>query len=254
MIPDERIVVRSAAALIVGSELLNGQVRDENLFHLGHTLRALGIPLSQAVFCQDYIEDIAAQIAALHQQYDIVFTSGGVGPTHDDVTVLGVAQGLGVEVVQSPELAEVISGTYGENTTETHLLMARVPAGARLAETGAVRWPTIVAENVWVLPGIPQLFQMKLSVIREFLRGENPLRNETIYCAADEVTIKAVLDSAVKLHPQVTIGSYPALFNRRFQTRLTLDSADQTALRLAADYLEEVLGQLVVSISAPESP
>jgi molybdenum cofactor synthesis domain-containing protein len=179
-------IVRSAAALIIGAELLSGKIRDENLYALSKTLRALGIELGRVVFCLDDRDTIADEVSQLKDRFDVVFTSGGVGPTHDDVTIEGIAKALGVQAVVAPELRELLFTVYGDKTNDTHLLMARVPEGAKLALGGDIRWPTIVAENIWILPGVPELFRMKLAIVRSHLKGPYPFFSRELYLSVDE--------------------------------------------------------------------
>ncbi len=244
----EHRIVESAAALIVGAELLSGKTRDENLFALSNALRALGITLGRVIVCPDDRDIIAADVAALSQAFDLVVTSGGVGPTHDDVTIAGVAQGLGVPVVVSRALADIIERSYGKDTSETHLLMARVPEGALLADTHDVRWPTVVAKNVWILPGVPELFRMKLAVLREHLRGPEPFYTQSVYCDLEETSLKQLLDQVVDAHPGVEVGSYPKWFDLRYKTRLTLDSRSLELTQEAARHLRQLLAEHVVEL------
>lgn len=241
-------VVRTAAALIIGAELLSGKTRDENLLALSQTLRALGISLLRVIICPDDRATIARDVAALSLAHDLVITSGGVGPTHDDVTMSGVADAFGVPVVQSPEMAGIIQRAYGAATRDTHLLMALVPEGSLLAETEDVRWPTVVTRNVWILPGVPELFRMKLSVLREYVRGPHPFFSESLYCDLEEPNLKELLDEVVATHPQVEVGSYPKWFDARYKTRLTLDSRSEQATQSAKTHLARLLGEHVVPV------
>src|SRR4051812_18319742 len=124
--------MRTAAALIIGNELLSGKTAEANLHVLARELRALGVLLRRVVMVLDDVEVIAREVTELSASHDVVFTSGGVGPTHDDVTMESVARAFDVGVVISPVLERLICGYYGERCTEGHLLMARVPDGARL--------------------------------------------------------------------------------------------------------------------------
>jgi molybdenum cofactor synthesis domain-containing protein len=241
--------VRSASALIVGAELLSGKIRDENLYALSGTLRALGIELRRVVFCPDDQETIAEEIRALSGKFDVVFTSGGVGPTHDDVTIEGIAKALDVPVVVSPELRELLTKVYGEKTNEAHLQMARVPQGSELAEGSDIRWPTIVAKNIWIMPGVPELFRMKLAIIRTHLRGPEPFFSKEIYVSLDETELKDELDHVVAAHPEVEIGSYPKWFDPRYKTRLTFDGRTEEEATLAAADAEERLRPHLVTLT-----
>src|SRR6187549_2900179 len=135
-------VVRTAAALVIGNELLSGKVLDANVHALAGSLRALGIRLSRVVMLPDEIGILADEVRRLSADFDVVFTSGGVGPTHDDVTVDAVARAFGVEVGLVPTLTELLRSLYGERITDAHLLMARIPVGAMLCGSPEVQWPT----------------------------------------------------------------------------------------------------------------
>ncbi|HEY3595406.1 MAG TPA: competence/damage-inducible protein A, partial [Polyangiaceae bacterium] len=163
--------LKRAAALVVGNELLSGKVQDENVMALAVTLRGLGVRLERVVMVLDEIETIAREVRALSRDFDIVFTSGGVGPTHDDLTVEAVALALGRKVVPNAAMEAMLRSHYRERCTEGHLRMALVPEGADLAVTRDVTWPTIIVDNVWLLPGVPEIFRMKLAVVRDRLAG-----------------------------------------------------------------------------------
>ena len=244
---DAPLIVENAAALVIGSELLSGKIRDENLFALSQTLRALGIRLDRVIICPDDKATITRDVAQLRQHHDIVFTSGGVGPTHDDVTIEGVAEALGVPVTESAGLRTAIERHYAEKTSDVHLLMARTPQGAMLVESESVRWPTIVADNVWILPGVPELFRMKLMVVRERLRGPIPFFTEIVLCRLEETEIKAELDEVVAAHPRCEVGSYPKWFEPRFKTKLTVDARSASDARQAALHLIQLLGDRVAT-------
>lgn len=245
--PATPLIVRTAAAVIIGAELLSGKIRDENFHSLSRTLRALGIELRKVVFCPDDRTTIATEVRALLIEHDVVFTSGGVGPTHDDVTIDGVSAALSVEAVHSPELEALLRHVYGEKTTDAHLRMSRVPKGAVLEQGAGIRWPTIVAGNVWILPGVPELFRMKLAAVRALMRGPVPFFTEEVFCGVEETELKSELDQIVAEHPEVEVGSYPKWFDSRYKTRLTFDARSAELARAAAHAARLLLGNRVVS-------
>src|ERR1017187_4706285 len=155
----------TAAALVIGDEILPGKGEEANIPVLARALRTLGILLRRVVVVMDDVETIAREVTLLSREHDWVFTSGGVGPTHDDVTIEGVAKAFGVRVVSSPEMEGMLRAHYGERCTEGHLRMALVPEGAALEVSAEVTWPTIRLGNTWLLPGIPEVFRMKLPVV-----------------------------------------------------------------------------------------
>jgi len=168
------LLADTAAALIIGNELLSGKVAESNLVELARTLRAIGVTLRRVVTLPDELEALAQEIRTLSAAHDVVFTSGGVGPTHDDVTVEAVARAFGVSAVLHPDLAAVIRRAYGDACTDAHLRMALVPEGALLATAPEVDWPLPVMRNVFILPGVPEAFRTKLSAVRGWVRGPSP--------------------------------------------------------------------------------
>lgn len=227
------IIAESAAAVLIGNELLSGKVHEANLVELARTLRALGIALRRVVMIPDEMDLIAEEVAEFSRSHDVVFTSGGVGPTHDDLTVDAVAKAFGVQARLDESMAEMLRSAYGERCTEHHLRMARVPEGACLATTSAERWPTVVMGNVWVLPGVPQIFRAKLSVVREWVRGPVAFHSKAVLTRLDEGALKPLLDQVVEAHPNVDIGSYPKWFDLSYKTKITFDSRDAAAVEAA---------------------
>jgi molybdenum cofactor synthesis domain-containing protein len=244
VIESQPLVVRTAAALIVGSELLSGKIRDQNLHELSRTLRALGIELRRVIICPDEISIISSDLRALMADHDVVFTSGGLGPTHDDVTVAAVCQALGILAEPSAQMVQIIEKIYGEKTTDNHRIMAKVPAGARLIETGG--WPLIVAGKVWLLPGVPELFKSKLEAVRHQLRGPSPIYSLHLKISVEEALIKDALDDLVTAYPTVEVGSYPKWFEPSYKTLVTIDGRDEVAVKSALHHLMSELDAYVV--------
>jgi molybdopterin-biosynthesis enzyme MoeA-like protein len=164
-----------------------------------------------------------------------VFTSGGVGPTHDDVTIDGVARAFGAGVTISLEIDGLLRQYYGERITEGHLLMARIPEGARLVSSAKIPWPTVVMRNVWVLPGVPEIFQLKMPLIRAELHGSAPFISMAVFTSLDEGQIKELLDRVVVEHADVDIGSYPKWSDPEYKTKLTFDGLIEARVRAARD-------------------
>jgi len=234
-------VVNTAAALLIGNELLSGKVREANLFELAHTLRALGVQLVRVVMIPDDVEAIAAEVALLSRQYDVVFTSGGVGPTHDDVTIEAVARAFGVATHVDPSVAKLLSDAYGEACSEAHLRMALVPDGACLTTDDEVPWPTVVMRNVWMLPGVPEVFRMKLGVIRSTLRGPAPFLSRAVFTRLDEADLKPLLDQVVAAYADVEVGSYPKWFDPSYKTKVTFDARKPERLESAVSAFMELI-------------
>lgn len=224
---------RTAAALVIGNELLSGKVGDANVVELARLLRRLGVDLRRVLMVPDEPELITREVAALARDHTFVFTSGGVGPTHDDVTVASVAAAFGLEIGPHPALEKLLRDHYRERLTDGHLAMARAPVGARLLQTDDVRWPVTVVENVWVLPGVPEIFRLKLSVVEAHLGVDRPYISRAAYTNLDEGTLKPLLDRVVALHPQVAVGSYPTWSDPSYRTKLTFDGKDSAEVERA---------------------
>ena len=236
-------VVLTAAALVIGNELLSGKIRDANVSELARALRALGIRLQRVVMLPDDIAILAEEVRTLSESFDVVFTSGGVGPTHDDVTVEAVARAFQVDVVLDPQLSALLRDVYGERITDAHLLMARVPQGAVLRASPDVEWPTPVLNNVWILPGIPDLFRLKLLTARAWLRGPAPFVSRALFLRIEEPLLKPLLDAVVARHPSVEIGSYPKWFDPTYRTQITFDAETADAAQAALQDLQGLLAE-----------
>ena len=234
-------MVETAAFLAIGNELLTGKVVEANLAPLAKTLRALGIELRTAEILLDDVPTLAGAIARLSAAHGVVVTSGGVGPTHDDVTIEAVAKAFGRRVVREPTLVELVRQTFGDKITDAHLRFADIPEGAELRRAPDGSWPTPVVENVWILPGVPEVFRMKLATLRAWVKGPRPFVTRALVLNRDEVDLKDALDVVVAAHPSVSIGSYPALFNPRYRTRITFDGTSESAVGAALDALSALL-------------
>jgi molybdopterin-biosynthesis enzyme MoeA-like protein len=229
------VLAETAAIALVGAELLSGKVADLNLVELARTLRALGVRLSRAVMLPDVVDVLADDIAALKATHDIVFTSGGVGPTHDDVTVEAVARAFNADVVEDPTLAALVTRAYGPRTTPAHLRMALVPEGSLLATSPDGAWPTPVMGNVWMLPGVPEVFREKLATVRHWVRGPRPFVSRAVFTKIEEAELKPVLDAVVAAHADVEVGSYPRWFEPSYRTKVTFDGSLASAVDHALD-------------------
>jgi molybdenum cofactor synthesis domain-containing protein len=226
---------RTAAALVIGNELLTGKIADANTPVLAKALFSIGVRLERVVMVLDDVEVIASEVRALSAAYDVLFTSGGIGPTHDDVTINSIAQAFGVEVERADGIEQMLRGYYGDKITAGHLHMARAPAGARLVITDEMPWPTIVMRNVWILPGVPEIFALKMSVVHAELGGGQAIVSVAVYTHMDEGNLKPLLDDVVAAHPDIDVGSYPKWKDPRYRTKVTFDGASQAAVTAARD-------------------
>jgi molybdenum cofactor synthesis domain-containing protein len=240
----------TAGIVVIGDEILSGKFADENAAFLIGELRSLGVDLRRISVIPDDLDDIADTVVRFSGKFTHVFTSGGVGPTHDDVTMAGIARGFGTRVVQAPELEEKVRAYWGEKLAPANLRLASVPEGAELVYGDAV-WPVVSYKNVYILPGVPALFRRKFLEIRERFRA-TPVAVARVYAAGEEGVLAPHLDAVVATFPGVKIGSYPRFEEKDFKVLLTLESEDGSQVRAAVESLRERLGELVVKVTLPE--
>jgi molybdenum cofactor synthesis domain-containing protein len=229
---------QSAAALVIGDEILSGKVDEANVGVLARALRELGVELRRVVVVKDDVDTIAREVRALASMHDWLFTSGGIGPTHDDVTIEAVARAFDVPVVMSPLMEKMLRDHYRERITEGHLRMAHIPSGASLEVTETIRWPTVRIKNTWIMPGIPEVFRMKIPVIVQRLSQGDPgpaFVSLAVYTKMDEGDLKPLLDAVVAQFPDVAVGSYPKWMDPSYKTKLTFDGRDVARVRAAHD-------------------
>lgn len=227
---------QTAAVVVIGDEILSGKYADENAAFLIHELRALGVALRRVVMIPDVLSEIADTVRWCADRYDLVFTSGGVGPTHDDLTMEGIARAFGVPVVQHPELVQALRGFYGPNMEARNLRMAEVPEGAELVPADHPAWPVARFRNVYILPGVPVIFRKKFLAMRERFRAA-PFHVRRVYCMTDEGTLAAFLDAVVSEFPGVAVGSYPRFGEPDYRVVVTLESKDPSLAERARDAL-----------------
>ncbi len=236
---------RTCAMVVVGNEVLSGKTQDSNSYFAARKLRAVGVALERVAVSPDDIALIAEEVSHCARRFDVVLTSGGVGPTHDDVTLDGVAQAFGRKLVMHPELERLIRTHFADRLTPAALKMAAVPEGAVLNSAGDLRFPTVQVENVYVLPGIPQIFEAKL----EALLGRfatDPYYLRIIYTSAGEGAIAEHLNPCLTRYPELLLGSYPKIGDSNYRVKLTLESKDRDYLELAFAHLLSLLPAEVV--------
>jgi molybdenum cofactor synthesis domain-containing protein len=231
----------TAAAIIIGDEILSAKVPDANTPLLIDFMAELGVDLERIVVIGDDCAAIAAEVAACAEKYDVVITSGGVGPTHDDCTVRAVADAFGVDVVRHPDIEEMIRAWWGERFTESALRMAEMPEGSRLFYGDDGLLPLVVFENVYLFPGVPRLFAAKLPSLRAELSG-TPKVVHGVYLNSDESRVAPLVGQVAEECPKVKVGSYPR-FGEGKDHRLwiSLEGVDADKVAAATDRLLELL-------------
>jgi len=233
-------MAKSAGIVIIGNEVLSGKTQDTNSHFLCAELRQLGVDVRRISTIPDDIEIIGEEVAAFSQRFDLVFTTGGVGPTHDDVTIDGIAHGLGVKVIRDPELERRMRQRLGANANEARLRMTNVPEGSELLAMDALFAPVIKVKNIFIFPGIPKILQERFHTIKEAFR-EAPYFLKVVYVKLGEGVIANLLNEVLAKFPQILLGSYPVLDIPEYKVKVTFESKD-------AAYLDQALQSFLSSL------
>ena len=232
----------AAGILIIGNEILSGKIVDSNSPYLCSQLRELGVDVERIVTIPDDCDTIAAEVRRMSEAFDFVFTSGGIGPTHDDLTMDGVAAAFGRKVVRSDSMVARIQRAQGRAPDEGQLKMAMVPEGATLVDAGDLWFPAIIVENVFIFPGVPELLRKKFDSISERFRGV-PFLLRRVYVKQLESDLVPALNDLLQEFPELVLGSYPRFREADYRVMLTLESRD-------AEYLQRALDSLLGRIPA----
>lgn len=240
---------KTAGIILIGNEILSGKTIDANAAYLFRELRELGVDVRRLVVIPDDVAVIAEEVAVFSKAFDLVFTSGGVGPTHDDVTIEGVARAMGVPVVRHPALVALLERYYRDTLTDAALRMAEIPEGAELITDNGLRFPGIAMRNVYVLPGVPEIFRRKFDAMRERFR-DAPIHLRNVFVRIGEGTLADYLNRLLGDFPLLQVGSYPELSNPEYQVKVTLESRDRAYLEQAlADFVGRLPGGAVVKVT-----
>ncbi len=231
---DERIW--TAGLLVIGDEILSGRTQDRNVAQIGTWLNLQGIRLAEVRMVPDDMARIAEAVNALRSAYDYLFTTGGIGPTHDDITVDAIAAALGVPVVVHPKARAVLEAYYAARggLTEARLRMARVPEGAELIENRMSGAPGIRHGNIFILAGVPHIATLMLEALSGQLEGGRPLLSRTIGCWVPESEVAELLGETERAHPGCQIGSYPFFKDGRVGANFVIRSLEEGALEACA--------------------
>ena len=235
----------TACVVVIGNEILSGRTQDENLAFLARGLNAVGVRLREARVIPDEAATIAATINEVRAAFDYVFTTGGIGPTHDDITAQSIADAFGVPLVIHPEARRLLETHYrpGE-INEARLRMARVPEGAVLLPNPISRAPGFRIGNVFVLPGVPSIMQAIFDELKHNLRGGARVLGRSLSCHLGEGTIAADLAALQARFADVEIGSYPYFRRGDFGVTLVLRGTERARLEQATAELAALIRAL----------
>jgi molybdenum cofactor synthesis domain-containing protein len=236
----------TAALIVIGDEILSGRTHDKNIAQVASWLGVQGIRLREVRVVPDVEAAIVEAVNALRARNDYLFTTGGIGPTHDDITVDAVAVALGVEVVVHPAARAILEGYYATRggLNEGRLRMARVPAGAELIENRMSGAPGIRIGNVFLMAGVPHITAQMLASLDGELEGGAPLLSETIGCWVAESEVAGLLRDSERAHEQCQIGSYPFFREGKVGANFVIRSIDMAAITACARAVSDGLTAL----------
>lgn len=245
----------TAALLVIGEEILSGRTKDENTPYIAEYLTRVGIGLREVRVVADVEAEIAAAVNALRSRYSYVFTTGGIGPTHDDVTTDAIAEAFGVEAgIHDAAMAAMRLQYADEDLTPARLRMARIPEGAELIHNAVSRAPGYMLENVIVMAGVPRIMQVMLDEIMPRLAKGRPLQARSVRVDAAEGDVATPLAALQAAHPEVQIGSYPFFEHRRFGTYVVLRAANIARIDSALEALWALIAQEGFDAGAADDP
>jgi molybdenum cofactor synthesis domain-containing protein len=234
----------TAAVLIIGNEILSGRTQDTNLAHLAKTLNEYGIQIREARVVPDVQTDIVEALNALRTRHDYVFTTGGIGPTHDDITADCVAAAFGVELVTSEPIAEIIRRRpAAPEVMASRMRMARIPRGGGLIDN-PLGPPGFYIDNVYVMAGIPRVMQQMLASLRGKLRGGLPVRSRSVTAFLAESQVARRLGQIQDAFPHLDLGSYPFQRDERYGTTLVMRGTDEAALEQMLEQVRQMIVEL----------
>ena len=235
----------SAALLVIGDEILSGRTKDKNIGYVAEYLTALGVDLKEVRVVGDEETEIVTALNALRARYTYVFTTGGIGPTHDDITAECVAKAFGVSIDHDPRAVKILSerlAQTGGEMNEARMRMTRIPAGADLVHNKVSAAPGFWLGNVIVMAGVPTIMQAMLDEVAPKLKTGVRMLSETVRADCREGDIGTPLGEIAKAHPEVAIGSYPFFDEQRGpNTNVVLRARDQAKLAAAKTAVEEML-------------
>ena len=234
-----------AALIIIGNEILSGRTKDQNLAYLAEWLNEIGIQLYEVRVIRDDEKEIIDCVNLLRKKYDYVFTTGGIGPTHDDITTESVAKAFNVELETNPEALKILQSYYKEGElNEARLKMTLLPKGAELVENPVTKAPGFKMENVFVMAGIPSIMQGMLEGAKAFLKVGNKMTSKSIDVFMPESYVAEELSKMQDNYPEVEIGSYPFNKEGQFGTSLVMRSANLDTLERCASDVAEMVKKL----------
>ncbi len=236
---------KTAGIIIIGNEILSGKVRDSNSYFLACELRELGVDVKRIFVIPDEVDIIGETALEFSNEYDYVFTSGGVGPTHDDVTMAGIAKGFGVKLSRHPEIEKLLCSRFDNAPNDSVLKMAELPEGTEVSIKDGMRYPVVSFRNIFIFAGIPDYLRDKFTVIKEQFRSSS-FHLKRLFLSGHESEFAEILESVVLNNIEVNFGSYPVLGQADYRVVVTAESKSEQLLQKAMDELLNILPQTML--------
>ena len=233
----------TAAMLVIGDEILSGRTRDANMFHLAGRLTKMGIILKEVRVVSDEASEIVHAVNELRRKFEHVFTSGGIGPTHDDITADNVAAAFGVSIGPRQDAIDILATNYENGHTELNaarMRMTRIPDGAELIDNPISKAPGFTIGNVHVMAGVPKIFEVMLDNLLTKLTGGDPIVSESVRLNIPEGDVAEPLKLIAHTFPMLSIGSYPFSNTEGYGTNIVMRGTQATLVARAASKVREV--------------
>ncbi|HIJ59977.1 MAG TPA: competence/damage-inducible protein A [Nitrospirae bacterium] len=240
---------KTSGIIIIGDEILSGMVKDTNSAFIIENLRDTGVEIKRILTIGDDIDEIAHEIRVFADRYDLVFTSGGIGPTHDDVTIEAISKGFGVETVKHNTLIEHLRKIIGKEPSEIQQRMSLIPKGAEVIADKDIALPLIIFRNIYILPGIPKCLQRKILIIKKILGQGLSATVKRVYVNDFESVIAPILNNLVSNNKHIKIGSYPTMDKSDYKVMVSFTGYDKDELdRLVQHFVSMIPNDKIVKI------
>ncbi len=235
----------SVGLLIIGDEILNGQTKEKNIFTIANFCVDRGLELKEVRIVGDNMEQIVNSLNSIRKKYDYIFTTGGIGPTHDDITAMAVAKAFNIELELNEKALEMLKQSSNKNhVSEGRKRMALIPKGARLIRNFVSGAPGFIVENCYILAGVPKIMQAMLEDLDNIIPTGVKLYSKTLYCGVGESVIASKLSEIQQEFSDVKIGSYPQIAQLPIYSRIILRSPDKERLEKASEQVQKMLDKI----------
>ena len=238
----------TCAVLLIGNELLSGRTEDVNFNHIARRMKGLGIQMRECRIVPDIQKEIISSLNELREKYSYIFTTGGIGPTHDDITVASIAKAFDVQTKRDPQTVAAFHEHYGDKITEATLKMATFPEGANLIHNPATIAPGFYLGNVFAFAGVPHIMREMLECVIPLLDQGEKIYTRSIDILAGESQISEGFEKIQENHPQLDLGSYPSRIGNQPMVSLVVQGTDKNSVDNAFTDVENLLNDLSIEV------